>query len=163
MSQPTTTTQAVMTGGCQCGAIRYALKARPYATLCFCRMCQKATGSPVAGFARVRGKALVWTRGQPATFQSSSAACRDFCSRCGTPLAFRFLDEPWIDVTLGTLDRPAEVPPQEIFGVEGRQPWFTAVLSGSLPETPTDLTNAGRKGVVSRQHPDHDTPEGWSP
>ena len=32
----------VLTGGCQCGAVRYALYAAPdRAGICHCRMCQK--------------------------------------------------------------------------------------------------------------------------
>ena len=35
-----------LTGGCQCGAVRYALLAAPSEPhLCHCRMCQKAFGS----------------------------------------------------------------------------------------------------------------------
>ncbi len=42
-----------MTGGCQCGAVRYALLSPPTNPhICHCRMCQKAFGSffaPLAG------------------------------------------------------------------------------------------------------------------
>ena len=37
-------------------------------------------------FARVRKGALSWTRGQPASFRSSSLVERQFCAACGTPL-----------------------------------------------------------------------------
>ena len=41
-----------LTGGCQCGAVRYRLDAPPNdANICHCRMCQKATGSPYGAFA----------------------------------------------------------------------------------------------------------------
>ena len=42
-----------LTGGCQCGAVRYALLEPPSNPhICHCRMCQKAFGSffaPLAG------------------------------------------------------------------------------------------------------------------
>ena len=35
-----------ITGGCQCGAVRYALHEEPTgAHICHCRMCKKAFGS----------------------------------------------------------------------------------------------------------------------
>jgi hypothetical protein len=44
-----------ITGGCQCGAIRYELKQPPRrASICHCRMCQRATGSYVAPLANVQ-------------------------------------------------------------------------------------------------------------
>jgi len=44
----------VLTGGCQCGAIRFAVKAAPVkVSICHCRMCQKASGAPFASFADI--------------------------------------------------------------------------------------------------------------
>ena len=35
-----------LTGGCQCGAVRYEWLEQPaYSSVCHCRMCQKASGS----------------------------------------------------------------------------------------------------------------------
>ena len=47
--------QTGLAGGCQCGAVRYRLEAKPKATsICHCRMCQKASGGPFAAFGEVR-------------------------------------------------------------------------------------------------------------
>ena len=47
-------TEVRITGGCQCGAVRYALHAVPTNPhICHCRMCQKAFGSFFAPLARV--------------------------------------------------------------------------------------------------------------
>ena len=44
----------VLTGGCQCGAIRFALSAPPTkVSICHCRMCQKASGAPFASLAEI--------------------------------------------------------------------------------------------------------------
>jgi hypothetical protein len=153
----------IATGGCQCGAVRYALYAAPEGSLCHCRMCQKATGGPFAALAKIDKADLVWTRSPPATFQSSSAACRDFCAACGTPLTFRYLDAAHMEVTIGSLDHPELVPPTQNFGVESRLAWTETLTPGRLPDKETAETGAGARDVRSRQHPDHDTPQGWQP
>ena len=69
--------QTGLTGGCQCGAVRYRLaKAPSRANVCHCRMCQKAVGGPFKAWANVRIQDLAWTRGTPTVFHSSSAAQR---------------------------------------------------------------------------------------
>lgn len=155
---------ALFSGGCQCGAVRYALYALPEGThLCHCRMCQKAVGGPFAALAPVRHRDFAWTRGAPSTFLSSTEAARDYCAACGTPLTFRYLDSAWIDVTLGSLDRPAAVAPGQHFGVESRLAWLDAL--GALPSETTELNMPPARAarLKSRQHPDHDTPPDWQP
>ncbi len=153
----------IATGGCQCGAVRYALYAAAEGSLCHCRMCQKATGGPFAALAKIDKADLVWTRSPPATFQSSSAACRDFCAACGTPLTFRYVDAAHMEVTIGSLDHPERVPPTQNFGVESRLAWIETLAPGRLPDKTTAEISAGARDVRSRQHPDHDTPSGWQP
>ncbi len=150
------------TGGCQCGAVRYALLAVPEGSVCHCRMCQKASGGPFAALAKIAKADLVWTRGRPASFRSSPAAWRDFCAACGTPLGFRYDDAPHLETTIGSLDRPDLCPPARNFGVESRLPWIATLAPGTLPEEPTAPPSAGRD-LRSRQHPDHDTSPGWPP
>src|SRR5947209_4503660 len=77
----------IMTGGCQCGAVRYTLYAVPTrASVCYCRMCQKASGNYFLPLAGVKRDEFAWTRGSPGTFRSSELVERDFCPKCGTPL-----------------------------------------------------------------------------
>jgi hypothetical protein len=156
-------TDASFTGGCQCGAVRYALSAKPESTVCHCRMCQKAVGGPFAALAKVRNEAFSWTRGQPGAFLSSSVAERHFCRDCGTPLTFRFLDGDSIEVTTGSLDNPAAWPPIKAFGVESKLPWIGTLASGALQEVPTAAATGVSRVVVGRQHPDHDTRPSWQP
>ncbi len=149
-------TKPVMTGGCQCGAVRHAVFETPEATVCHCRMCQKAVGGVFAALSKVPMARFAWTRGNPASFQSSSAAERHFCAACGTPLTFHFLNGDAIEVTTGSLDTPALAPITKNFGVEARMPWIDRLSPGQLPEVST-MDHATRV-VVSLQHPDHDTP-----
>jgi len=148
----------LLTGGCQCGAVRYALYSEPTgASICHCRMCQKAFGNYFAPLAGVPPKDLEWTRGTPGTFRSSEAAERGFCSNCGTPLTYRVLDHDRISVSLGSLDDPSRVAPIEQFGIEGRLPWIGKILDLPGVRTEDDLPAEQLPRFASRQHPDHDT------
>ena len=156
--------QPVLTGGCQCGAVRYALFAMPEGTsLCHCRMCQKAVGQPFAAFAPVRLADFAWTRGDPPSFRSSSAVERHFCPRCGTPLTFRYLHKEEMDVAVGTLDHPELVQPTLVVGVESQVPWMYAAVLAPLPHERTEAVASPEllRTLVNHQHPDHDTPDGW--
>ena len=51
------------TGGCQCGAVRFHVEgALGDASVCHCRMCQKASGNFYLPLVSVRGAKLTWTR-----------------------------------------------------------------------------------------------------
>jgi hypothetical protein len=153
----TTAAKSVLTGGCQCGAIRFALAAPPRkVSICHCRMCQKAAGAPFASFADIEAGEFTWTRGKPAAFRSSSIAERDFCRDCGTPLSFRRIDGPRIEIMTGAFDRPDRVVPTTQYGTESRLGWVVAI--SNLPSH-TTLQNYGAEKlneIVSQQHPDHD-------
>ncbi len=145
-----------LTGGCQCGAIRYRLIAAPTGeNICHCRMCQKAGGAPFMAFAGVAIANLVWTRGSPKFFASSTLAERGFCAECGTPLTYRLRDRDRVSVTIGSLDRPSEVTPRMQYGVESKVAWLDAIED--LPRRDiASLLGAGAD-AGSRQHPDHNT------
>lgn len=160
----------IWTGGCQCGAVRYAVTEPPFnACICHCRMCQKQFGSFFGAFASVDPAHFRVTRGTPGWFQSSDEAMRGFCSECGTPLFYKYLSSDQLAITLGSLDRPSEVKPTAQYGVEARAPWFSELAH--LPETQTGEGDNGvgdtperfdRIRASCRQHPDHDTDD-WPP
>lgn len=153
---------SVLAGGCQCGAVRYALYAPPEgAHICHCRMCQKAVGGPFATLAPVRLVDFAWTRGTPSTFSSSSVAARDFCATCGTPLTFRYLDSDWIDVSVGSLDRPQDTPPRHQYGIESRMLWFDRLHRLPASTTSESMDRDRQARMVNYQHPDHDAADDW--
>lgn len=125
-----------ITGGCQCGAVRYELRAIPKSTICHCRMCQKAVGNFFAALAMVNKADLTWVSGEPSFYASSNVAKRGFCAACGTPLTFGFNERDTIEVTTGSLDDPAAFPMTEHFGIESRLPWVT--IGEGLPQHRTD-------------------------
>jgi hypothetical protein len=114
-----------VTGGCQCGAVRYAVSAplrNPH--ICHCRMCQKAFGNVFAAFVVTSKAGLTWTKGQPAFFRSSSIVSRGFCKDCGTPLSVADDDRDDIALSIGSLDHPERVSPEAQYGIESRHPCF---------------------------------------
>jgi len=146
--------QASLTGGRQCGSVRYRLMRGPAdASVCYCRVCQKASGGPFMAFGGVRLDELVWTRGAPNIFASSTFAERGFCADCGTPLTYRVLDGDRISVTIGSLDAPAAVAPKVQWGAESKLSWLDSI--SGLP--PRDIKAFFEPDVGSHQHTDHET------
>jgi len=149
-------------GGCQCGAVRFRVEGTlADASVCHCRMCQKAFGSLYAPLVSVRGAELIWTRGQPKKFQSSNAAQRGFCADCGTPLTYEAPDG--VALAIGAFDDPSGLAPKIQWGVEGKLPFTDAIPSLPGRDTLADANAAPfLKTLVSYQHPDHDT-DVWPP
>jgi hypothetical protein len=150
-----------LTGGCQCGAVRFSVTRLGRPSICHCRMCQKAFGAFYAPLVSVRHATLVWTRGEPKRFQSSNVAKRGFCAECGTPLTYEAPDG--IALAIGAFDEPEEIAPVIQWGIEAKLPYVD-----DIPALPGEDTMADPKAVaflsrlVSYQHPDHDTEE-WPP
>ena len=146
---------AGLTGGCQCGAIRYRLDVAPIrANICHCRMCQKAGAAPFMAFAAVPVDKFVVGRGVITTFASSDVAERGFCSLCGTPLTYRALKTADISVTILSLDDPNAVAPDTQLGVESQVHWLAEALARPAVRTGEWLTRKKIATVHSRQHPD---------
>jgi hypothetical protein len=153
----TDATKPVLTGGCQCGAIRFALNAAPVKiSICHCRMCQKASGAPFASFADIEKSEFSWTRGQPAAFRSSTIAERDYCRDCGTPLSFRRIDGPRIEIMTGTFDRPDRLVPTRQYGTESRLGWVVGIANMPSQTTAQNYGPDKMATITSHQHPDHD-------
>jgi hypothetical protein len=147
-----------LTGGCQCGAVRYRIGAiRPGANLCHCRMCQKASGGPFMAFVPVALADFAIKRGAIATFRSSDIADRGFCAACGTPLTYQALGRDYLDVTIGSLDEPSAVSPTRQIAADAAVAWLWAALA--TDNLPLDGWRAELQipDVGSRQHPDHQT------
>lgn len=145
------------TGGCQCGAVRYAITA-PFQNphICHCRMCQKAFGNYFAALVGTRKDGLAWTKGKPAVFRSSSVVDRGFCRDCGTPLTFAYDDADRIAVSIGSLDHPEAITPAKQFGVESMLPAFALLHTLSGTRTEDDVPAEALAKLKSRQHPDRD-------
>ncbi|MGO6746083.1 GFA family protein [Rhizobium ruizarguesonis] len=155
----------VLTGGCQCGAVRYALEEPPQNVhICHCRMCQKAVGGPFAIICPVMKPAFRLTRGAISYFRSSDVGRRGFCRDCGTPLTFDYPDGDDIGVLVGTLDQPDRAPPENQYGNESRVSWYANLVQvpGDRPTYADNPQMLHRISSTNHQHPDHDT-DLWSP
>jgi hypothetical protein len=159
-------TQSPVTGGCQCGAVRFStteLFGNPH--LCHCRMCQKAVGNVFAALVSAPKEGLTWTRGTPSRFRSSEHVERGFCSACGTPLFYDPLNSEDIGLCIGALDAPQSLVPISHDSTESRMPWFSEIMAIRDAGTSEEIDGPQRVRAIAasnRQHPDHDT-EVWPP
>lgn len=148
-----------LTGGCQCGAVRFRVTQVGRATICHCRMCQKAFGSFFGPL--VTAQDMVWTRGQPKRFRSSDAVSRGFCAECGTPLTYE-VDGHAPELAIGAFDDPSQVAPVMQVNPTDKLGFFDGLTA--LPtrtEYPQEWLDF-MATLHSHQHPDHDTAD-WPP
>ncbi|MEM9965731.1 MAG: GFA family protein [Asticcacaulis sp.] len=146
----------IRSGGCQCGAIRFRVEGDlGKASICHCRMCQKAFGNFFAPLVSVHEGTLFWMTAEPKRFQSSNHVRRGFCGDCGTPLTYEAPDG--LALAIAAFDDPSGIVPVIQFGTEGKLPYVDDLQD--LPERTTleDLEAAPfLSEVVSFQHPDRD-------
>jgi len=150
-------THLSLSGGCQCGAVRFRLVGEPgRASICHCRMCQKAFGAYYAPLVAVGAADLTWTRGARKLFQSSNIVQRGFCADCGTPLTYEAPDG--VALAAGAFDDPSLLPPGIQFGTEARIDFVNHLHGLPARETEQDTQDAPFiLDIVSYQHPDHET------
>lgn len=116
-----------LSGGCQCGAVRYEVDGEPqHAALCHCSDCRKSAGAPMVAWAAFAESEFKETKGAAKAYNSSGASMRSFCGDCGTGLYFRNADTlPGIvDIQIATLDDPEALPAIGHIQVAERISWM---------------------------------------
>ncbi|HEY1538145.1 MAG TPA: GFA family protein [Solirubrobacteraceae bacterium] len=118
---------APLTGGCSCGAVRFALRAAPtLAGYCHCTRCQRRTGSAASPQTRVDAAAfellcdggLTWWRHPDGGFE------KGFCSVCGGQLFSRNPDDhAQLNIRLAAFDEDPGVRPSYRGWVAFAAPW----------------------------------------
>lgn len=154
-------------GGCLCGKVRYQIWSSPLTVgFCHCRQCQLAPGAPLNAFAVFDKQNVTFTGDAPATFASSQLSRRAFCPTCGTSIYTDVRNIGYYSIRVGTLDNPADFPPQLHFGVESQIPWVQ--IHDDLPRIRTDqdpMLSARWQEVgepkVGPNVPAADEREGW--
>ena len=125
-------------GGCACGAIRYACSEAPlYMGNCHCRDCQRATGTAYFPAVVLTGTGFTLLSGKPSWFESRAdrghLMRRAFCPTCGSPL---FLENgartDCVVLYAGSLDDPSWYEPSRDIYVASAQPWD--IMHPDLPK-----------------------------
>jgi hypothetical protein len=104
-----------LTGGCQCGAVRYEVTDDPLAVyVCHCRECQKQSASAFGISVQVRRAAFRLTRGAVKTWSRTADSGRTldchFCLHCGSRLWHQPASETeTINIKGGSLDQPVDL------------------------------------------------------
>jgi hypothetical protein len=116
------------TGGCLCGALRYAADGEPrFAGHCYCGDCRKASGSGFIPFMGFPASAVQFS-GQTRKFVSKSArggdAVRNSCPVCSS-LVFggEIGKDDSFTIYAGSLDDPSSFHPTIAIFVRNRPAW----------------------------------------
>jgi hypothetical protein len=125
-----------MTGGCQCGQVRYRLTGdRPGIWACHCGECQKQSGSAF-GLSLPTPAAQVETTGMMASWTRPTASGRQttcfYCPDCGSRLYHVGSHRPdWLTIKPGTLDDTSWLAPSAHIWVSRKQSWV--ILDPAVP------------------------------
>lgn len=121
-------------GGCFCGNVRYRATGQPVGvTHCHCSTCRRVCGAPFVTWVSFKRTNFSFTYGTPTRFKSSDNVERSFCNRCGTALTFEEATRSqWVDVTVGSLDQPNDLSPEDHIWTSSRLNWLH--INDGLPE-----------------------------
>ncbi len=125
---------ALLSGGCWCGAVRYAVEdALDYAVNCHCGGCRRTTGAAYKPFAGIPCNKVTVTRGADALLIVGDPMTHDVhCAACGSLLYSIVREGAWAHVAMGTLiDAPSIRPTHHIF-VADKAPWHE--ITDNLPQ-----------------------------
>ena len=131
------------TGGCLCGAVRFAATGEPYRVgLCHCSDCRKDGGAPFGAFV-IFPADHVAVSGESGAEPSRTHGSRYHCPRCGSPVFGRGDGSDEIELHLGSFDEPGRwAPTYELWTIR-REPWLPAI-PGVVRRYERDRTSAGR-------------------
>jgi hypothetical protein len=133
---------STLTGGCQCGAVRYEIAGAPLATyVCHCRECRKQSASAFGISVTVRtsdlhlrrGTVKSWTRG---TDSGRRLKCV-FCPECGSRLWHEGEPKsPTVSVKGGSLDEAVDLGQAQHIWISRKLPGV--VIPADRPQFPEE-------------------------
>ncbi len=123
-----------ITGGCQCGAVRYRIDGKVYRlNVCHCLDCQKQSGSAFGMSLVIDPAAFLLEAGRLKEFVTTTASGREktcaFCPECGVRIYNR--TSRLMSVKAGTLDDTSWLRPDAHYWTRRRQPWVA--LADDVP------------------------------
>ena len=124
----------VLSGTCQCGAVRYRVADEfLYAENCHCSNCRAATGSAFKAFAGIERDKLEVTDGQDNLLIYGDEELNDTrCSICGSFLFSVVRDGAYVHVAMWSLVEAPSIRPTEHIFVGSKAPWFD--ITDDLPQ-----------------------------
>lgn len=142
--------QFPISGGCQCGAVRYSLRAAPVVFyLCHCTECQKQSSSAFGESAKVRAQDIEITGilGVYGTVADSGNAKHcEFCSKCGTRLFHgRWPEAETFNLKGGTLDDALWLVPAGHIWTRSKQVFYAIAADELNYPTGGDYAALGAK------------------
>ena len=125
-----------MTGGCSCGAVRYALTSAPlFVHCCHCRNCQRQTGSAFVINLLIEADRVELTSGDPQPVDvprdDGSPQRIHRCPACQVAVFSEYGWPELLFVRAGTLDEPSAVEPDVHIFTKSKLPWV--VLPDDTP------------------------------
>jgi hypothetical protein len=128
----------MLTGNCQCGAIRYAATGKIVElSHCHCSMCRRLHGAAFVSFAGVAREGFTWTSGEHElrTYASSAGTDRLFCGHCGSQLGCVLRSDPQhLYLAMSSVNGEPQVPPAFHQYVASGVSWYDA--DDGLPRYP---------------------------
>ena len=123
----------MIAGGCLCGAVRYEADAEPaWTAVCYCRDCQRASGSgymPVMGVRRGALKVTGELAEHTVTAIGGGPSTRHFCPACGSTVLGGLEGPPegTVSIYAGALDDPTLFKPAIAIFTRHRRPWDSPI------------------------------------
>ena len=123
---------SALEGGCLCGHIRYHANGSPHTVYhCHCEQCRRYTGAVFATGVAFSAENITWLNDEPRIYMGSDICGYSFCPKCGSSIAYHWIEDDEIWLTIGTLDHPEAVTPQGHIFIEEKIPWVR--LDDGLP------------------------------
>jgi len=127
----------VLTGRCYCGATTFiATQAPQTVAYCHCDDCRRATGGPVAAFAAMDEKAVIFSPDEGRKVTVNPGVTRTFCANCGSSLTGRYdYLSGQIYISLGIIDQANDLAPEIHSHASERLIWLH--INDDLERVPT--------------------------